>query len=170
VGASTVLALEAAGLLTRTPIIPSTSGLEGPLQTLSELIHGAGDAVMWGGMGVFVLVVLRALVPIAWLANAAWLALLLGLGFLSGQPEPDWLVLAAVYMASFLLLLTRVGFLSGIVYVFGLASSLLFPLTLQPGDWLFSSSLMVLAGFAFLGAWSYRAAVAGRSLLDAGTA
>jgi hypothetical protein len=88
---------------------------------------------------------------------------LLGLGLLVGGEERDGLVLAA----SFLVLLTRVGFLSGIVYVFVLATSLMFPLTLQPGDWLVGSTLVVLGNFAFLGVWSYRAAVAGRSVFDA---
>jgi len=61
-----------------------------------------------------------------------------------------------------LFLLTRVGFLSALVMFFA-RSVVGFPLTLTPSDWYFSSSLVVLGSLAALGAWSYRAAVAGGS-------
>jgi hypothetical protein len=106
---------------------------------------------MMAGIAVLILVALRWLVRIAWVANGTWLVLA------TFSFSVMWeVVSAAIFAITALVLLTRVGFLSLVTLVFGVMLVKRMPLTLQPGDWYFSSSLVVLAVFAFLGIWAYR--------------
>ena len=115
------------------------------------------------------LVLVRAVLRVAWLANGAWIGSFLGLFYLAGSP-PMGLVWTGLYLSGCLLLLTRVGFLSALVCFFVSGIQSMYVLTLHAGAWYFTSSLVMLVALAFLGAWAYRTAVTGRSAFESGRA
>jgi hypothetical protein len=141
-------------------------GLGSPLRTFCSLVHLSGDAVMFSGAVVFILVLLRALIPVASVANALWLALPVTIATLASGGAPDAPIVALTFSATLLLLLTRVGFLSVVAAQFVLLSTTAHPLTLRPGDWYFPGSLVLILTLAALGVASYRVAVAGRSAFE----
>ncbi len=145
------------------------TGLAGPLQTLSHLVHGAGDAVMFAGMLVFVLVVLRSFVRFPWLANGLWMALLVAPVLITAPGKVALFAYFLILAPTLLLLLTRVGFLAVVVSLFLFFTVWVFPISLNPGDWIFPSSLMTLGSLTLLTIWAHRAAVAGKSVFDVGT-
>ncbi len=142
--------------------MPRIVGLEGPFATFAWVLHGAGDAVMMPGMIVLVLVLLRSIVRVPWIANVLLLASVAVLF----APAPD-ASLVVIVSAVLLFLLTRVGFLSVVSMWFVVEAMKALPLTLRPDDWTFTLSLLALASLAVVGIWAYRTAVGDRSLLEA---
>jgi hypothetical protein len=170
-----LLGLDAAGLLawSSPPPAPTPGGLGGPLRPLAQVVHASGDIVFFGGLFLLFLLLLRALVRIAWLADGLWLALLLGLIYLFGREDPDTpgaIYSFAVVLSTFLVLLARVGFLSAVVCLFTYVLPFSTAMTLRPGDWYFSSSLVILVAFALLAVWAYKTSTAGRSVFESRTA
>lgn len=134
----------------------SVEGINGPLAALSQLLHGWGDAVMYTGFALAVLVAFRNLVQRAWLGNVLWVAALSFLAALTPESAIEALVSACLTLTAFLALLTRLGFLS----VVACAGTMLWqPLTLQPRDFGFGTGVLNLLLFAAVVVWAYRAAV-----------
>lgn len=137
----------------------------GTLQALGQALHGVGDVVMFVGLAVFLLVLLRSLIPQPWLGNAAWF---LVYAVLASQGEGTLLqtAVAMAFLSGLLVLLTRLGFLAVVAYATAVMTTVSIVLTLRPGDWQFSPSVMILGAMAALALWAYRVSVAGRSAFE----
>ncbi|HEX6882458.1 MAG TPA: serine/threonine-protein kinase [Planctomycetota bacterium] len=142
----------------------SFTGISSPIQTLCHLLHLWGDAVMYAGMALAILVAMRSLVRRAWLGNLLWFVLM-GLFTIGGAyDDPTALVFNGALLASFLTLSTRLGFLSAVAFMGILGTVGSQAVTLRPRDWNFPSGMMLLVLLALLVGWGYRAAVRGRSV------
>jgi len=129
-------------------------GLEGPLQMLSHVLHQAGDGVLFSGLQVFLLFLLRSWIPSAKLASGLWL-----IGMTALISPLNSVGVLVVFLSCVLWLLSREGFLATATMMFAYLVLLGVALTLQPREWHFSSSLALLAVFALLGIAAYRVAV-----------
>lgn len=138
-------------------------GISSPIQSLCQLFHAWGDTVMYAGIGLALLVASRSVFRRAWLGNVLWFALILAFTIDGQFDKPEPVAVGLAISAGFLWLTTRLGFLSAIAFfgIFGPASSQ--ALTLRPRDWHFASGMLHLLVLAAIVAWSYRAAVGGRS-------
>jgi len=160
-GLALQLLLESTGLGEATgPLLHPLLGVEGPTQTLAHVAHLAADSVLLMGSQALVLVVLRSVTGRSWLAGALYL-----IGFIPLISQVSLVGVVVVFQVCALALLTRVGFLSAVVLMFGHFILTSIPMTLNPGDWYFSSSAVLLLVFAVMEVRAYRAAVGGRSLL-----
>jgi hypothetical protein len=141
----------------------TTAGLGSPLQSACEIAHLWGDAVMYMGIALLLLVALRVLVRRAWLGNGLWIVLFFLL-MSAGQLEDlasDLVALTSLVV--FLLLLTRLGFLAVVAFAGTLVTTMSLPQTLRPDDWTFGTGVLSLLVLLGLVTWAYRAAVGGRS-------
>jgi hypothetical protein len=130
-----------------------------------SLFHFQSRALFFALFGLFLLVLLKALLRSRAAASVVWIALV-SIAWLHGTSPAVDLPVAVVQMTIILLALTRFGLIaaaSAFYFHLVLAAT---PLTLDPSSWFFSRGLLPLALLGALAAGALRSSLAGTRLFE----
>ena len=130
---------------------------------LAHFLTSAVDAVYWGLLGLFFLVVLRAVFKRRGWAVAAFVASSGLLETLEGfHPAVSWLTLGVGIAGTTAFLLVRFGLLTYVAALFAYYALLTVPLSLDVSSWYAETGLWTMLVVAVVGAYGTWAARAGR--------
>ena len=153
--------------LGRAPLSPDTYISSASLTSVRDagfrLFVNQFSAVLYALAFLFLLVLLRSLLRISWLAAALW-CLLLASPLRGEDPVVEW-ALGGLRALLFLLALVRGGLLSMVVTLFVAFILLEAPLTLDLSAWYASRGLPTLVVILGLALYGFHTALAGKSLL-----
>jgi serine/threonine-protein kinase len=142
--------------------------LRGTVDAVTELLWGSWINLAFGMVLLFVLVLLRMILRIEWLASAVFLLLFAGIMSAGWEYPLAGFLVWLLTMVAVLFTFVRYGLLAAVVLLFFGQASFHHPMTLDPSVWWLEHSLITMLGMTVLAAYGFWISLGGRSLLPGG--